>query len=43
MQGAELSFLPDLVCDSICQPLNEDENEMEINSHYQTDPNASNK
>ena len=30
--------LPDLVCDSICQPSNEDENEMKINSHYQTDP-----
>jgi putative protein kinase ArgK-like GTPase of G3E family len=26
------------VCDLICQPLNEDEDEMKIDSHYQTDP-----
>ena len=30
------SFLLDLVCDQICQPSNEDEDEMNINSHYQT-------
>jgi hypothetical protein len=26
------------VCDSICQPSNEDENEMKIDSRYRTDP-----
>ena len=31
VQGAEPSFLPDLVCDQICQPSNEDEDEMKIN------------
>ena len=38
MQGAEPLFLPDLVCDQICQPSNEDEDEMKINSRYRTDP-----
>ena len=31
--------MPNLVCDLICKPSNEDENEMKINSHYWTDPN----
>ena len=35
---AEPSFLPNLVWDQICQPSNEDEDEMKINSHYRTDP-----
>ena len=39
MQGAEPSFLPDLVFVLICQPSNEDEDEMKINSCYWTDPN----
>ena len=38
MQGAEPLFLPDLVCDQICQPSNEDEDEMKIDSCYRTDP-----
>ena len=38
MQGAEPLFLPDFVCDQICQPSNEDEDEMKINSRYWTDP-----
>ena len=42
MQGAEPLFLPNLVCDQICQPSNEDEDEMKINSHYQIDPKLSN-
>ena len=33
VQGAEPMFLPNLVCDQICQPSNEDEDEMK-----QTDP-----
>ena len=33
------SFLPNLVCDQICQPSNEDEDEMKIDSRYWTDPN----
>ena len=41
MQGAEPSFLPNLVCDQICQPLNEDEDEMKIDSRYRTDPELS--
>ena len=38
-QGVEPSFLPNLVCDQICQPSNEDEDEMKIDSRYRTDPN----
>ena len=38
MQGAELSSLPDLVCDPIFQPSNEDEDEMKMDSCYWTDP-----
>ena len=38
VQGAKPLFSPDVVCDQICQPSNEDEDEMKINSHYQTDP-----
>ena len=41
VQGAEPLFLPHLVCDQICQPSNEDEDEMKIDSHYQTDPYSS--
>ena len=41
VQGAEPLFLPYLVCDQICQPSNEDEDEMKIDSHYQTDPYSS--
>ena len=32
---------PNLVCDQICQPSNEDEDEMKIDSRYRTDPNSS--
>ena len=38
VQGAKPLFSPDLVCDQICQPSNEDEDELKIDSHYQTDP-----
>ena len=37
VQGAK-PFLPELVCDQICQPSNEDEDEMKIDSRYRTDP-----
>ena len=39
MQGAQSLSLHSLVCDLNYQPLNEDENEMKIDSHYWTDPN----
>ena len=38
VQGAESLSLLNLVCDPICQPSNEDENEMKIDSCYWTDP-----
>ena len=38
LQGAESSSLLDLVCDPICQPSNEDEDEMKMDSCYWTDP-----
>ena len=39
MQGAEFLFLSDLVSDPICQPSNEDEDEMKMDPCYWKDPN----